>query len=188
TQSTEHRALRATSCLVSAPAFASGSGLSNALVTASTARFPARSQGRRRAASSPSYPLLLLLTLASTWPIHQPSTTATMSKSRMPLILGLGAAGAIGYYFYSAGGNAKAAENKLESHVHKASASVKSRFPGSSPDADKQPSRLKSNAEAYAKDAKAEARKAVDKLDRKVDEGAAKAKTGIFGWFGRGGK
>jgi hypothetical protein len=38
-----------------------------------------------------------------------------MSKSRTPLVLGLGAAGGIGYYLYSAGGNAKAAENKFES-------------------------------------------------------------------------
>lgn len=38
-----------------------------------------------------------------------------MSRSRMPLILGLGAAGGVGYYLYSAGGNTKAAENKFES-------------------------------------------------------------------------
>ena len=38
-----------------------------------------------------------------------------MSKSRMPLVLGLGAAGGVGYYLYSAGGNPKAAENKFES-------------------------------------------------------------------------
>lgn len=39
----------------------------------------------------------------------------TMSKSRLPLVLGLGAAGGVGYYLYSAGGNPKAAENKFES-------------------------------------------------------------------------
>jgi hypothetical protein len=38
-----------------------------------------------------------------------------MSKSRAPLFLGLAAAGGVGYYFYSAGGDAKAAENKFES-------------------------------------------------------------------------
>lgn len=38
-----------------------------------------------------------------------------MSKSRLPLVLGLGAAGGVGYYLYSAGGNPKAAENKFES-------------------------------------------------------------------------
>lgn len=40
-----------------------------------------------------------------------------MSKSRTPLILGLGAAGGIGYYLYSAGGSPKAAENKFESTI-----------------------------------------------------------------------
>ncbi|PHH91662.1 hypothetical protein CDD83_10815 [Cordyceps sp. RAO-2017] len=133
-----------------------------------------------------------------------------MSKSRMPLILGAGAVGGIGYYLYSAGGNAKAAENKLEGDVHRASANIKSHLPGSSPnaekdlkgygaeagakidkawaEADKQASRLKSNTEAYAKDAKAEAMKAVDKLDHKIEDGAAKAKSGVSGWFGGGGK
>jgi hypothetical protein len=38
-----------------------------------------------------------------------------MSKSKAPLFVGLAAAGGVGYYFYSAGGNAKAAENKFES-------------------------------------------------------------------------
>jgi hypothetical protein len=38
-----------------------------------------------------------------------------MSRSRVPLVLGLGAAGGIGYYLFSAGGNVKAAENKFES-------------------------------------------------------------------------
>lgn len=124
----------------------------------------------------------------------------------MPMILGAGAVGGIGYYLYSAGGNAKAAENKFESDVHRASASVKSRLPGSSSnaekefkgygaeagakidkaitEADRQAGKLKSNTEAYAKDAKAEALKAVDKFDQKVEEGAAKAKSGISGWFG----
>ncbi|PHH62213.1 hypothetical protein CDD81_7340 [Ophiocordyceps australis] len=133
-----------------------------------------------------------------------------MSKSRMPLYLGVGAITGVGYYLYQSGGNAKAAEKKFESDVHSASASVKSSLPGRSPDAekefkkygaeagakidkalseaDKQASRLKSNTEAYAKDAKAEAMKAVDKFDQKVEEGTAKAKSGISSWFGGGSK
>ena len=47
--------------------------------------------------------------------VASPDLTFTMSKSRAPLIIGLGAAGGIGYYLYNAGGNAKAAENKFES-------------------------------------------------------------------------
>ncbi|KAJ6789641.1 hypothetical protein PWT90_08273 [Aphanocladium album] len=129
-----------------------------------------------------------------------------MSKSRMPLVLGLGAAGGIGYYLYSAGGNTKAAQNKFESDVHKATADIKSALPGSSPDAskklgqagseagakldkawqqaDKQASQARHNAEAYVKDAKAEALKAVDKFDKTVEDGASKAKSGISSWFG----
>lgn len=38
-----------------------------------------------------------------------------MSKSRTPLLIATAAAGGVGYYLYSAGGNAKAAENKFES-------------------------------------------------------------------------
>lgn len=37
-----------------------------------------------------------------------------MSKSRAPLILGLTAAGGIGYYLYGAGGNVKVAEKNFE--------------------------------------------------------------------------
>lgn len=47
-------------------------------------------------------------------------------------------------------------------------------------EADKQAGRAKSNIEAYAKDAKAETLKGIDKFDQKVEEGSAKAK----GWFG----
>lgn len=39
-------------------------------------------------------------------------------------------------------------------------------------------------AEAYAKDAKAAALKKVDEFDKKVEEGASKAKNGVSGWFG----
>lgn len=38
-----------------------------------------------------------------------------MSKSRMPMYLGVAAIGGAGYYLYSAGGNPKAAEKKFES-------------------------------------------------------------------------
>ncbi|OAR05666.1 hypothetical protein LLEC1_06830 [Akanthomyces lecanii] len=139
-----------------------------------------------------------------------------MSKSRMPLILGLGAAGGVGYYLYSAGGNPKAAENKFESDLHRAKASVRGALPGDAPNAnaaggkleavaadagatvDKATAKLdrawsqadskigqtKEKTEAYVKDAKAEALKAVDKFDKTVEDGAAKAKGGLSSWFG----
>ncbi|KAH7011536.1 hypothetical protein EDB80DRAFT_681524 [Ilyonectria destructans] len=144
-----------------------------------------------------------------------------MSKSRLPILLGVGAASGVGYYLFQAGGDPKAAENKFESDAHRAAANVKSHLPGStqtnaekdlkgygaqagakidnavrldpsipqslSPriaEADKQASIAKSNAEAFAKDAKADALKAVDKFDQKVEEGASKAKGGISSWWG----
>lgn len=84
-----------------------------------------------------------------------------MSRSRMPLVLGLGAAGGIGYYLYSAGGNAKAAEAKFESmdcltwsqcamsiysfywrsnykgDADRVAAKIKGKLPGESPNAEK---------------------------------------------------
>lgn len=47
---------------------------------------------------------------------------------------------------------------------------------------DRQAGRTKSNVEAYAKDAKAEALKGIDKFDQKVEEKSSKAK----GWFSSG--
>lgn len=38
-----------------------------------------------------------------------------MSRSRAPLAIGLAAAGGVGYYLYSAGGNPRAAEKQFES-------------------------------------------------------------------------
>lgn len=51
-------------------------------------------------------------------------------------------------------------------------------------DADRKAGKVKSQTESYVKDAKAEAIKVVDKFDKTVEDGAAKAKSGISGWFG----
>jgi hypothetical protein len=51
-------------------------------------------------------------------------------------------------------------------------------------DADKKAGKVKSQTESYVKDAKAEAIKAVDKFDKTVEDGAAKAKSGVSSWFG----
>ncbi|KAI5467155.1 hypothetical protein BGZ63DRAFT_18762 [Mariannaea sp. PMI_226] len=132
-----------------------------------------------------------------------------MSRSRLPLILGVGAATGVGYYLYQAGGDRKAAEAKFESDAHRAAVNGKSHLPGARKtdfendlksfaqnagakvdeaiaEADKQASITRSTIESYAKDTKAEALKAVDKFDHKVEDGAAKAKGGIMSWFGGG--
>jgi hypothetical protein len=45
-------------------------------------------------------------------------------------------------------------------------------------------SKAKSEAEAYAKGAKADTLKKIDEMDRKVEEQAAKAKSWTSSWFG----
>lgn len=50
--------------------------------------------------------------------------------------------------------------------------------------AEREYSKAKSNAEAYAKEAKAETLKKIDDFDRKVETKAAEAKSGISSWFG----
>ncbi|KAH7358938.1 hypothetical protein B0T11DRAFT_109990 [Plectosphaerella cucumerina] len=132
-----------------------------------------------------------------------------MSKSRAPLVVAAAAAGGIGYYLYGAGGSPKVAEKRFESDVHKASAEVKSHLPGSrdtnvqhnaadaagrlgakidniAAETDKQLSIAKSNAEAYAKEAKANAMQSVNEFDRKVEDKAAQAKSGVSSWFSSG--
>lgn len=49
-------------------------------------------------------------------PLTKSTKTITMAqpKSRVPLALGLTAAGGIGYYLYGAGGSPKAAEKQFE--------------------------------------------------------------------------
>jgi len=127
-------------------------------------------------------------------------------KSKAPLYLTLFAAGGVGYYLYTAGGNPKVAEKQLESDVSRASAKIKSEVPGRTKEAQKDGEKWASEAgakldnatdkaraelakaegkfEQYRKDAGSEAMKKIDAADRKVEEGAAKAKGGISSWFG----
>ncbi|KAK3378595.1 hypothetical protein B0H63DRAFT_512636 [Podospora didyma] len=133
-----------------------------------------------------------------------------MSRSRLPIALGTVAAGGIGYYLYSAGGSPKVAEKKFESDAHRAAAAIKGELPhrgvgaesegkkygqeaGAKIDsavatANRDISKAKSETEAYAKAAKADALKKIDEIDRKVEEGAAKSKSYISSWFGSGNK
>lgn len=41
-----------------------------------------------------------------------------MSRSRLPLVLGLTAAGGVGYYLYSAGGDPKVAQRQAEGMIY----------------------------------------------------------------------
>ncbi|KAI0853218.1 hypothetical protein F5Y00DRAFT_135010 [Daldinia vernicosa] len=132
------------------------------------------------------------------------------SKSRLPLVLGLTAAGGIGYYLYSAGGNTNVAQKNAQADAHKVSAQFKSDLPGRGEQAKKDAEKYgaeagakvdntihkteaelrkaAAEAEAYAKEAKAAALKKVDEFDKKVETEASKAKSGISSWFGGSGK
>jgi len=127
-------------------------------------------------------------------------------KSRAPLIIGLAAAGGVGYYLYTAGGNPKVAEKQFETDLSRASAKVKSEIPGRGKEAEKNAEKWATEAgqkidsttdkaraelgkaeakfDQYRKDASKDALKKIDELDRKVEEGTAKAKSGISSWFG----
>jgi len=129
-------------------------------------------------------------------------------KSRFPLILGGTAAAGLGYYLYTAGGNPKVAEKQFESDISRASAKVKSEIPGRGKEAQKEGEKWASEAGAkldsatdkaraelakaegkfdqYRKEASSEALKKIDAADRKIEDGAAKAKSGISSWFGGG--
>ncbi|KAI1389556.1 uncharacterized protein F4822DRAFT_204815 [Hypoxylon trugodes] len=133
-----------------------------------------------------------------------------MSRSRLPLALGLTAAGGIGYYLYSAGGDTKVAQKQAEADAHRVSAQLKSDLPGRGEEAKKNAEKYgaqagakvdstlgktqaelqkaAAEAEAYAKDTKNAALKKVDEFDKKVETEASKAKSGISSWFGGGGK
>jgi len=129
-------------------------------------------------------------------------------KSRLPLYLGVAAAGGVGYYLYTAGGSPKAAEKQFESDVSRASSKIKGELPGKGNEVKKDTEKWGAEAgakldnaaekarqevtnaenklEQYRKDASREAMKKIDAVDRKVEEGAAKAKSGISSWFGGG--
>ncbi|KAI2624999.1 hypothetical protein GGR54DRAFT_545723 [Hypoxylon sp. NC1633] len=129
-----------------------------------------------------------------------------MSRSRVPLALGLTAAGGVGYYLYSAGGDPKVAQKKAEADAHRASAQFKSELPGRGEETKKdiekygaqagakadnalnktqaELQKAAAEAEAYARDAKNATLKKVDEFDKKVEAEASKAKSGISSWFG----
>ncbi|KAK4230240.1 hypothetical protein QBC38DRAFT_496771 [Podospora fimiseda] len=52
-----------------------------------------------------------------------------MPYRRAPIALGAAAAGGIGYYLYSAGGNPRVAERKFEADAHRASSKLKESIP-----------------------------------------------------------
>ncbi|KAG0652141.1 hypothetical protein D0Z07_1039 [Hyphodiscus hymeniophilus] len=131
---------------------------------------------------------------------------AQKKGSNIGLYLGVAAAGGVGYYLYTAGGKPKVAEKQFEADLSKASAKVQEQLPGRGTQAKKEGEKWASEAGAkidsaveksraelakaegkfdqYRKDAASTTMKKIDEADRKVEDSAAKAKSGISSWFG----
>ncbi|KAJ5130637.1 uncharacterized protein N7515_006676 [Penicillium bovifimosum] len=127
-----------------------------------------------------------------------------MSKSRMPMYLGLAAAGAGGYYLYNAGGDPSTAKHQMRIDAEKA----RQKMPGSD-NAESTGTQAGANVDDAIARARAEGKEARDKLeglrddaktkfnagvekvnagvdqvDRDVEKKAAEAKGAVSGWFG----
>ncbi|KAL2375200.1 hypothetical protein BDBG_02475 [Blastomyces gilchristii SLH14081] len=123
-----------------------------------------------------------------------------MSKSRMPMYLGLAAAGAGGYYLYRTGGDPKRATRQLENDASRAGSKIrdesnKALGHGSAEQigarideadekattfAKEEAERLGKARQDVAKDVNAK----IDSFDKTVEQKAAEAKSGVSSWFG----
>ncbi|EEH08960.1 conserved hypothetical protein [Histoplasma capsulatum var. duboisii H88] len=123
-----------------------------------------------------------------------------MSKSRMPVYLGLAAAGAGGYYLYRAGGDPKRATRKFEDDASRAGSKIRDESNkalghgsaeqvGASIDhADERATKFaKEEAEKLnkaRKDVAKDINEKIDSFDKSVEHKAAEAQKGISSWFG----
>ncbi|KAA8906410.1 hypothetical protein FN846DRAFT_718019 [Sphaerosporella brunnea] len=129
-------------------------------------------------------------------------------KNRIPLILGLGAAGVLGYYFYTAGGDLNIAKKAAEHDAAKVSSSIRDELPGREKEvktgAEETMARAGATIDSKVEEGKQRIAEGVQRLDqgtqstkstvlgkideadRKIEAEAAKAKGGIMSWFGWG--
>ncbi|KAI5922735.1 hypothetical protein F4810DRAFT_672487 [Camillea tinctor] len=128
------------------------------------------------------------------------------SKSRLPLVLGVTAVGGIGFYLYSAGGDPKLAQKQAEGDAHRFKGRFEDRGQQAVTDAEKlgaqagakfdnavarsqaELQKAQADIEARGKTAKDAALNKINELDKKVEDEASKAKSGISSWFGGGSK
>ncbi|KKZ65392.1 hypothetical protein EMCG_08772 [[Emmonsia] crescens] len=123
-----------------------------------------------------------------------------MSKSRLPMYLGLAAAGAGGYYLYRAGGDPKRATRQFEDDASRAGSKIRDESQkalghgsaeqiGASIDhaderaakfAKEEADKLNKARHNVAKDVNAK----IDTFDKTVEQKAAEAKSGVSSWFG----
>ncbi|EAS36581.3 uncharacterized protein CIMG_01935 [Coccidioides immitis RS] len=136
------------------------------------------------------------------------------AKSRLPLWIGLGVAGAGGYYLYSAGGDPRKATRKFEEDASRAKHKIRGDLHKDAEDIGAQAGarvdegvdkardtakRIDQRATGYAKEKASELEKArqdtardfhekIDSLERDVEKKAEEAKSGVSSWFGGGKK
>ncbi|EEH17341.2 hypothetical protein PABG_07502 [Paracoccidioides brasiliensis Pb03] len=128
-----------------------------------------------------------------------------MSKSRLPMYLGLAAAGAGGYYLYSAGGDPKRATRKFEDDASRAGSKIRSesnkalgaeQLGKDIDEAAKKAQRADERAAHLAKEGVDRFEKArheaardvnakIDAFDKTVEQKATEAKSGVSSWFGK---
>ncbi|BCR85481.1 uncharacterized protein ACHE_20939A [Aspergillus chevalieri] len=131
-----------------------------------------------------------------------------MAQSRTPVYLGLVGLGAGAFYLYRAGGDPKAATQELKADASKASGKAPSGARGvvagenagaegtavideavnnarSSAKPDERIPEIAQQTTGKLEDARDKLNAGVDKLDRKVEEKATEAKSGLSGWFGK---
>merc|ERR1712225_17802 len=98
---------------------------------------------------------------------HFHTTKSSIMSRRGLTIAGLALAGGAGYYLYSAGGDPKVAQKKMEADAHKLSAEVKHDLPGRGKEAEKK-------GEVFTSQAGREIDKATAEAKAKLAEAGAK--------------
>ncbi|SPN97330.1 uncharacterized protein DNG_00844 [Cephalotrichum gorgonifer] len=107
-----------------------------------------------------------------------------MSRSKVPLYLGVAAAGGVGYYLYTAGGSPSAAakQAKIDAKAFPNKPTYGRETGAKIDEAAHEAEKVAKRAEEFAKGTKNELLREIDKADQKIEETAKKAK----GWFGSG--
>lgn len=126
--------------------------------------------------------------------------------SKRVAVVGLVAAGGVGYYLYTAGGDPKVAQKNFQADAAEAQAKVRSEIPGKEKEYEKKgeamavragqkldktvdEARVKlSEAQTQAREYKdqtgKEMKEAVNNFDKTVERKTSEAKSGISSWFG----
>ncbi|KAI9820394.1 MAG: hypothetical protein M1826_000920 [Phylliscum demangeonii] len=132
------------------------------------------------------------------------------SRNRLPLYLGAGVVAVGGFYLYMANGNAKLAEKKFGRDAARVGSAIKSELPGQGTVYKKNAEEIgvrtgatidhaidetkaklvsaEQKLEQYGRETGRELSKKIDEADKKIEETAAKTKSGLSSLFSSGNK